>query len=81
MDYDVLEARYIRNYVVWLKFRDGTQGEIDLEPVMWGPVFEPHRDLDYFRQFTLDPRFHTLTWPNGSDIGPEFLHDNVRVNA
>lgn len=44
MDYDVVEARYIRDYIVWLKFRDGTQGEINLAPAMWGPVFEPHRD-------------------------------------
>ena len=81
MDYDVLEARYLRDHVVWLRFRDGTAGEIDLAPVMWGPVFEPHQDVDYFRQFALDPKFHTLTWPNGSDIEPEFLHDNIRVTV
>ena len=26
MDYDVLEARYVRDYIVWLRFRDGTAG-------------------------------------------------------
>ena len=30
MDYHVLEARYVGAYVVWLRFRDGTAGEIDL---------------------------------------------------
>ena len=49
MDYDVLEARYVRDHIVWLRFRDGTAGEIDLAPAMWGPVFEPHQDVDYFR--------------------------------
>ena len=81
MDYDVLEARYVRDHIVWLRFRDGTEGEIDLAPAMWGPVFEPHQDVNYFRNFILDPQFHTLTWPNDTDIAPEFLHDNVRVTV
>jgi len=81
MDYDVLEARHVRDYVVWLRFRDGTSGEVDLRPALRGPVFEPLKDVSYFRQFTIDPWFETLTWPNGADIAPEFLHDNVKVRA
>jgi len=81
MDYDVLEARYVRDYVVWLRFRDGTSGEVDLRPALRGPVFEPLKDIAYFRQFAIDPGFETLTWPNGADIAPEFLHDNVKVRA
>ena len=72
MDYDVLETRHVRDRIVWLRFHDGTAGEIDLAPAMWGPVFEPHQDVDYFRHFILDPKFHTLTWPNDTDIAPEF---------
>ncbi len=77
MDYDVLEARYVRDHVVWVRFRDGKSGEVDLGPVLNGPVFEPHKDVDYFRQFTLDPMWHTLTWPNNTDVAPEFMHENV----
>ena len=29
MDYDVIEARYVSGHVLWLRFRDDTQGEID----------------------------------------------------
>ncbi len=79
MDYDVLEARYLRDYVVWLRFRDGTSGEIDLRPVLRGPVFEPLKDLAFFRQFSVHPEFETLSWLNGADLAPEFLHDNIRV--
>ena len=81
MDYDVLEARYIRDYIVWLKFRDGTSGEIDLGPELWGEVFEPLKDVAFFRQFRVDPDCETLVWPNGADFAPEFLHDNVKVTA
>lgn len=81
MDYDVLEARYVRDYIVWLKFRDGTSGEIDLGPELWGEVFEPLKDVAFFRQFRVDPDCETLVWPNGADFALEFLHDNVRVTA
>jgi hypothetical protein len=81
MDYHVVEARYIGGHLIWLRFRDGMSGEIDLEPTLDGPVFEPLRDPAVFRQFQIHPEFHTLVWPNGADIAPEFLHDNIRVTA
>ncbi len=81
MDYDVLEARYIDGYVVWLRFRDGTAGEIDLAPTLKGPVFEPLREVEFFRRFSIHPEFHTLVWPNGADLAPEYLHDHVRIAA
>ncbi len=81
MNYDVIEARYVSGFVVWLKFRDGTAGEIDLASELSGPVFEPLREPAVFRQFQIHHEFHTLVWPNGADFAPEFLHDNVRVTA
>jgi hypothetical protein len=80
-DYHVLEARYVSGYVVWLRFRDGTAGEIDLGPALQGPIFEPLRDPVVFGNFTIHPEFRTLVWPNGADFAPEFLHDRIRVTA
>src|SRR6266540_3476528 len=71
MDYHVLEARYVGDHVVWLRFRDGSSGEIDLAPALRGPVFDPLRDPDAFRRFAIHPEFHTLVWPNGADFAPE----------
>ena len=81
MNYHVVEARYVGGHIVWLRVRDGTSGEIDLQPVLEGPVFEPLQDPMEFQQFQIHPEFHTLVWANGADIAPEFLHDNVRVTA
>lgn len=81
MDYHVVEARYVAGHVLWLRFRDGTIGEIDLALALRGPVFEPLRDPAVFRQFQIHPEFHTLVWPNGADFAPEFLRDNVRVSV
>ena len=77
----LLEVRYVRDSVVWLRFSDGTQGEVDLAGELDGPVFEPLRDLTYFRQCVLHPELHTIVWPNGADLAPEFLYDRIRVPA
>ena len=81
MDYDVIEARYVRGHIVWLRFRDGSAGEIDLGGALQGPVFAPLRDPAVFSQFTIHPDFHTLVWPNGADFAPEYLHDRDRATA
>ncbi|MBI1955876.1 MAG: DUF2442 domain-containing protein [Acidobacteria bacterium] len=81
MDYDVLEAEYVSGFIVKLRFRDGTVGEIDLEAELTGPIFEPLKSPEYFRQFRVHPEFHTLVWPNGADLAPEFLHQRARVTA
>ena len=81
MKYHVISAEYVSGYVIRLKFRDGTSGEIDLSEELTGPMFEPLRKTETFRQFKVDPEFHTLVWPNGADLAPEFLHQNMRVTA
>jgi len=81
MDYDVVEARRIGGNVVWLRFRDGTSGEIDLAAALRGPIFEPWRDPALFSRFQIHPEFLTLVWPNRADFAPEFLHDHVRVTV
>lgn len=77
----VTDAKLVRDFVVWVRFNDGSEGEVDLSAELDGPVFEPLNDPKVFSQFRLDPDTHTLVWPNGADLAPEFLHDHARVPA
>jgi hypothetical protein len=81
MDYHLVEARHVRGHTLWLRFRDDTSGEIDLSSSLHGPIMEPLKDVEVFKQFSIHPEFHTLVWPNGADFAPEFLHDNIHVAA
>ena len=71
----VEQARYIDGYRVWLSFNDGISGVVDLSSELYGEVFEPLKDLTFFKSFTLEG--HTLSWSNGADFAPEFLHDQL----
>lgn len=77
----LVEARHLRDYVVWLRFDDGLSGEVDLSDELQGPVFEPLRDQVTFCRVRLHPELRTIVWPNGADFAPEFLHERVRAPA
>jgi hypothetical protein len=77
----IVEGRYISGYTVWLRFSDGAEGEVDLAKELHGPVFEPLKNIEVFRQFVVHPELKTLVWPNGADFAPEFLRSSLRVAA
>jgi len=72
----VVEARHVAAHRVWMRLDDGLSGEADLAGQLSGEVFEPLRDVAYFAQFTI-AEARTLSWSNGADFAPEFLHDLV----
>jgi hypothetical protein len=78
---DVIEVRYVRDYTVWIRFEDGTEGEVDISRSFRGPVFEPLRNVEYFKQVSVDAELGTIVWPNGADIAPETLYERVQVVA
>ena len=77
----LVEARHLHDYVLWVRFNDGAEGEIDLRDELLGEVFEPLQEMKLFRSFSVSPDLHTITWPNGADLAPEFLHSLIRVQA
>lgn len=77
----VKEAKYLHDYVIWVKFNDGIEGEVDLSQELTGEVFGVLKDKKNFKAFKVDPVLETIVWTNGADLAPEFLHDNVKIHA
>ena len=77
----IVEAKYIGDYRIWLRFNDGAAGEVDLASELTGPVFQTLRSLPTFREFRLHPELRTLVWPNGADFAPEFLREKLTLAA
>lgn len=73
MEYkEIISARYLMDYKIQITFNDGGSYMIDLKDELHGEVFEPLRDINLFKSFTLNP--FTIQWPNGADFSPNFLH-------
>ncbi|MFH1076043.1 MAG: DUF2442 domain-containing protein [Pseudomonadota bacterium] len=67
----VLEARYIKDYRIELKFNTGETGEVDLRNIVCKyAIASPLRDIVVFSRFYLDS-WPTLAWECGFDVAPE----------
>ncbi len=76
----VVDVKYVCDYVIWVKFNDGIDGEVDLSAELEGEVFGPLKDKVLFRAVKVDPVLQTVFWDNGADLAPEFLYDNLQIS-
>lgn len=68
---EVIKAEYVDGYRIRLWFNNRIVKVVDLRSSLNGKVFEPLRQLDKFRQFSV--RYNTVEWENGADFAPEYL--------
>jgi hypothetical protein len=77
----VVEVSALDGYRLWVRFHDGIAGTVELADELWGPMFEPLKDVTLFAQASVDPELETVKWPNGADLAPEFLYAAARATA
>ena len=75
----VIAAEYHGDFRIHLKFGDGSAGTVDFSRWLHGPVFEPLKDPDFFQRFFVEGG--TVVWPNGADIAPETLYQQVQAQG
>ena len=73
--YKVVGFQIEDRYILRVDFDDDTHQVIDFESILEGELYSPLRDINMFRQVSIDPEVHTLVWPNGADFDPATLHD------
>ena len=74
---EVRAAVYVDGHRIHIAFSNGKQGMVDLTDALWGPMFEPLRDLRAFQKFEVSPVLHTIRWENDADLAPEYLYDKM----
>jgi hypothetical protein len=67
----------LRGFTVLITFENGFQREINLEPYLHGPIFEPIRNNPSMFS-SLGIEGGTIAWDNGADIDPDVLYYNLR---
>lgn len=71
----VTEVAYLKEYQLRLTFNNDIIRDVDLKDELYGEVFEPLKEVEFFRQVAVNPDTNTIEWPNGADFAPEFLYE------
>ncbi len=61
-----------------LSFQDGRSGIVDCSAIKTSPnpgIYAELADPDFFTQVRID--LGALSWPNGADLDPSWLHDEL----
>lgn len=72
--HSVKKAKYIEGFKILLTFEDKAEKLVDLSPHLYGEIFEPLKDVSYFKKFKVNEDSDTIEWKNGADMSPDFLY-------
>jgi hypothetical protein len=70
----VKDVTYVSEYKLLLSFDDGSKRLVDLANELDGEIFEPLKDIEYFKKVQVNPDLATIAWDNGADMCPDFLY-------
>ena len=78
----VVEVRALPAYRLHVRFVDGTEGEVDVSPIIFGKkagVFEPLRNEKRFGEVYVDDG--AVTWPGELDLAPDTMYDEIKAHG
>jgi len=70
----VVGVRAMKGHLLWVRYNNGEQRTFDVKPLLDGPVYQPLKDFEVFRDVYID--YSTPTWLDGTvDIDPETIYE------
>lgn len=79
MEYWIEKAEARKNYRLWVRFKDGMEGEIDLSNLIDKGVFKKWKDPKEFEKVSVDQESKTVVWPGGLDLAPDALYEELKI--
>lgn len=79
---DVAEVRADRNYRLFVRFFDGTEGTVDMSALVQSPnagVFAALADPARFAEARVE--LGTVSWPEGLDLAPDAMYAALRAHG
>ena len=76
----VTEASALPDYRLWVRFSDGSEGEVHLKDFVFSDaraIVTALRDAEVFAAIRVD--LDTVVWANGLDLAPEYLYENKKA--
>ena len=75
MYWDVVEVKPLENHTLFVRFRDGVAGQIQLHADQFTGVLAPLADPRFFQQVFIDGG--AAAWPGEIDLAPDAMYAAV----
>lgn len=78
----VTDVRALADFRLFVRFIDGTEGEVDASRLILGPspgVFTVLRDTALFAQVRVEDG--AVTWPGELDLAPDAMHSVLKAEG
>jgi hypothetical protein len=72
---NIKSVSYVNDYKIKVVFDDDTIKLVDLKPYLEGEIFQPLKNVEYFKKVKVNTNIDTIYWDNGADFAPEFLDE------
>ncbi len=76
MYWHVVEVRPEKDYSLWLRFADGSEGTVTLESNTFTGVLKPLREPSVFDQVFVE--HGAVAWPGEIDLAPDGLYRTLK---
>lgn len=70
----IVEYKPLQDYKLWLRFNDGTSGEVDFSSKVGKGVFEFWKDFANFTKVQLSEDRRSLNWNENLDLCADALY-------
>ncbi len=78
MNWDVVEVRPESGGILFVRFKDGLSGKIELRPEQLTGVLAPLREPALFQQAFID--MGAVAWPGDIDLAPDAMYKEIARN-
>ncbi|MDP4268252.1 MAG: DUF2442 domain-containing protein [Bacteroidota bacterium] len=74
MDIKPIDVKAFGKYIIWVKYSDNTQGNIDLSYLADKPVFSNWVNEDFFNGVYIDKETNSIAWDQNIELCPNSLY-------
>ncbi len=75
----IIEVKPLEKFKIAVKFEDGIKGIVDISNLIGKGVFSSIKDPNQFKKVRIDYETHTICWPNGIDLCPDSIYEEIKM--
>jgi hypothetical protein len=79
MYWDVVEVKPETDYRLFVRFKDGLAGHVQLRPEELKGALAPLLDVQFFEQVFID--YGAVAWPGEIDLAPDAMYAQVAAQC